>query len=47
MGRIARVQFNSILERRVKTRALKDIFLVHKWINNTLKSNSVRYHMHH
>ena len=45
--RIARVQFNSTLERKVKTRALKGIFLVRKWINNTLKSNSVRYHMHH
>ena len=47
MCRIARVQFNSTLERKVKTRALKGIFLVRKWINNTLKSNSVRYHMHH
>ena len=37
----------STLERKVKTRALKGIFLVRKWINNTLKSNSVRYHMHH
>ena len=46
-GRIARVQFNSTLERKVKTGALKGIFLVRKWINNTLKSNSVRYHMHH
>ena len=46
-GRIARIQFNSSLERKVKTRALKGIFLVRKWINNTLKSNSVRYHMHH
>ena len=46
-GRIARVQFNSTLERKVKTRALKGIFLVRKWINNTFKSNSVRYHMHH
>ena len=46
-GRIARVQFNSTLERKVKTRALKGIFLVRKWIKNTLKSNSVRYHMHH
>ena len=46
-GRIARVQFNSTLERKVKTGALKGIFLVGKWINNTLKSNSVRYHMHH
>ena len=46
-GRKARVQFNSTLERKVKTRALKGIFLVRKWINNTLKSNSVRYHMHH
>ena len=43
---IARVQFNSTLERKVKTRALKGIFLVRKWINNTLKSNSVRCHMH-
>ena len=43
----ARVQFNSTLERKVKTRALKGIFLVRKWINSTLKSNSVRYHMHH
>ena len=46
-GRIARVQFNSTLERKVKTRALKGIFLVRKWINNTLKSDSVRYHVHH
>ena len=45
--RIARVQFNSTLECKVKTRELKGIFLVRKWINNTLKSNSVRYHMHH
>ena len=44
---IARVQFNSTLERKVKTRALKGNFLVLKWINNTLKSNSVWYHMHH
>ena len=33
--RIERVQFNSTLERKVKTRALKGIFLVRKWINNT------------
>ena len=46
-GRIARVQFNSTLERKIKTGALKGIFLVCKWINNTIKSNSVRYHMHH
>ena len=46
-GRIALVQFKSTLERKVKTRALKGIFLVCKWINNTLKSNSVRYYMHH
>ena len=45
--RIARVQFNSALERKVKTRALKGIFPVRKWIKNTLKSNFVRYHMHH
>ena len=46
-GWIARVQFNSTLERRIKTGTLKGIFLVCKWINNTIKSNSVRYHMHH
>ena len=46
-GRKARVQFNSSLERKVKTRALKGIFMVLKSINNTFKSNSVRYHMHH
>ena len=27
--------------------ALKGIFLVCKWINNIIKSNFVRYHMHH
>ena len=41
--RIARVQFNSTLERKVKTRALKGIFPVRKWIKNTLKSNSVHH----
>ena len=46
-GRIGRVKFNSTLERKVKTGALKGIFLVFKWINNTIKSNSVQYHMHH
>ena len=46
-GRIVRVQFNSTLQRKVKTGALKGIFLVCKWINNTRKSNYVRYHMHH
>lgn len=46
-GRKARVQFNSTLERKVKTRALKGIFMVRKWINNTLKSNSAWCHMHH
>ena len=46
-GRKARVQFNSALERKVKTRALQGILLVRKSINNTLKANSVRYHMHH
>ena len=46
-GRIARVQFNSTLEHKLKTRALKGIFLVRKWINNTLKSNSVGCYMHH
>ena len=39
--------FYATLERKVKTRALKGIFLICRWINNTLKSNSVRYHMHH
>ena len=38
---------NSTLERKVKTRALKGIFMVREWINNTFKSNSVRYHLHH
>ena len=46
-GRKARVQFNSTLERKVKTRTLKGIFLVRKWINNPLKSNSVWCHMNH
>ena len=46
-GRIACVQFNSTLECKIKTGALKGIFLVCKWINNAIKSNSVRYHMHH
>ena len=45
--RIACVQFNSTLERRVKKKALKGIFLVRQWLNNTLKSNFVRYHMGH
>ena len=44
---IARVQFNSTLERKIKTGALKGTFLVCKWMNNTIKSNSARYHMHH
>ena len=39
-GRIARIQFNSTLECKVKTRALKGIFLERKRISNTLKSNS-------
>ena len=46
-GRKARVQFYSTLERKVKTRPLKGIFLVRKWVNNTLQSNSVWCHMHH
>ena len=45
-GRIAHIQIKSSLERKVKTGAFKGIFLVRKWINNTLKSTSVRYHMH-
>ena len=47
MGQIARVQIKSTLESKIKTMALKGIFLVRRWINNTFKSNSVRYHMHH
>ena len=47
MGRIASVQIKSTLERKVKTTALKGTFLVRTSINNTFKSNSVRYHMHH
>ena len=43
-GRIARVQFNSTLERKVKTGALKGIFLVCNWRNNTMKSNSAIPH---
>ena len=46
-GRIVRVQIKSTLERKVKTTALKGTFLVRTSINNTFKSNSVRYHMHH
>ena len=37
MGQIAQVQIKSTLERKVKTRALRGIFVVHKWINNTFK----------
>ena len=47
MGRIVGVQIESTLERKVKTRAFKGIFLVRRWINNTFKPNSVRYHVHH
>ena len=47
MARIARIHFNSTLECKVKKRALKGIFLERKRISNTLKSNSVHYHMHH
>ena len=36
-GRIASVQFNSTLEHKVKTRAFKGIFLVHKWIKKYIK----------
>ena len=46
-SRLKVIPWFSTLERKVKTRALKGIFLSRKWINNTLKSNSVRYHMHH
>ena len=45
--RIACVQIKSTLQRKVKTMALRGIFLVRKWISSTYKSNSVRYHMHH
>ena len=47
MSQIACVHLNSILERKVKTGALKGTFLVCNWINNILKSNSVRYHIYH
>ena len=47
MGPVARVKIKSTLERKVKTRAKKGIFMVRKWINNTFNSNSVRYQMHH
>ena len=30
-----------------KNKGLKGIFLLHKWMNNALKSSSVRYHLHH
>ena len=46
-GRIAHVQFNSTLKRKIIKGALKGIFLVCMWINNAIKSNSVRYHMYH
>ena len=48
-GRIARVQIKFTLEGEVKTRTSKGVFLVRKRIhtNNTFKSNSVRYQMHH
>ena len=45
--RIERVQIKSTLERKVETRAFNCIFLVRRWISNTFRSNSVRYHMHH
>ena len=35
MGQIARVKIKSTMERKVKTKAKKGIFLVLKWINNT------------
>ena len=41
MGRIACVQIKSTLRCKVKTKELKGIFLVPKWISNTFKSNSV------
>ena len=47
MGRIVGVQIESTLERKVETRAFKGIFLVRRWINNTFRSNSVRYYTHH
>ena len=46
-GGIVRVKIKSTLERKVETRAFKGTFLVRRWINNTFRSNSVRYHMHH
>ena len=44
---VARVKIKPTLERKVKNKGKKGIFLVRKWINNTFNSNSVRYHMHH
>ena len=46
MGSIARVKIKSSLERKVK-QGQKRHFLVRKWTNNTVNSNSVRHHMHH
>ena len=37
MDQIACVQIKSTLEHKAKRRALKGIFLVRRWINNTLK----------
>ena len=42
---VCSMQIKSTLECKIKTRALKGVFLVHKWINNTFESNSVRYHI--
>ena len=45
LNSVCSMQIKSTLECKIKTRALKGIFLVHKWINNTFESNSVWYHI--
>ena len=45
LSSVCSMQIKSTLECKIKTRALKGIFLVHKWINNTFESNSVWYHI--
>ena len=44
---VARVKIKPTLERKVKNKGKKGIFLVRKWINNTFNSNSVQYQMHY
>ena len=44
---VARVKIKPTLERKVKNKGKKGIFLVRKWISNTFNSNSVQYQMHY